>query len=74
MKKRIVSILLVAAMSVSLFACGSKESSSSSDDSKKDSSASTSTHMNASDADGIYIRSSCDWWKCFWIYCDTGSI
>ena len=45
MKKRIVSILLVAAMSVSLFACGSKESSSSSDDSKKDSSASTSTHM-----------------------------
>ena len=53
MKKRIVSILLVAAMSVSLFACGSKESSSSSDDSKKDSSASTSTHMNASDADGI---------------------
>ena len=26
MKKRIVSILLVAAMSVSLFACGSKES------------------------------------------------
>lgn len=51
MKKRIVSILLVAAMSVSLFACGSKESSSSSDDSKKDSSASTSTHMNASDAD-----------------------
>ena len=53
MKKRIESILLVAAMSVSLFACGSKESSSSSDDSKKDSSASTSTHMNASDADGI---------------------
>lgn len=49
MKKRIVSILLVAAMSVSLFACGSKESNS--DDSKKDSSA--KTEASSDDADAI---------------------